>query len=176
MRTCNPEYCVDTNRSFETEVEATVLYTAVQHSIRSRLIVFSQIALTAVLLLSCSLVSAQAVEIGSGTVDSTRNIAPKWRRVNLDPLTSGEHIIRLDWGSDADLRFSLNEVSTGNRLATIDSSSPSEWVGTRQFHYCSDRKPLNNCFDGYLVGNDLPKCRLRQRSLILPKLNVKVLI
>ena len=71
------------------------------------------------------------VEIGSGTVDSTREQAPRWRRTNFDPLTSGIHTISVDWDSNADFRFSINEVSTGARVATIDSdTSPAQWTGT----------------------------------------------
>ena len=83
-----------------------------------------------VLLLSFSSFSfAQSFELGSDTVDSTRDTAPKWRRINFTVPASGTHTVRIEWDSSADVRFSLSDATTGTRIATIDSNSPSVWTG-----------------------------------------------
>lgn len=95
------------------------------------------------LLLVCLLLSATSatafaqidysVEIGSGIVDDSRVNGRKWERVNVVPLTAGEHTIRVMVDSDADIRFSVfrRNLSTIEKLATTGKQSELlEWTGT----------------------------------------------
>ena len=89
------------------------------------------VALSSVVSPSAHAQAVTIVEIGNDTVDSTRDQAPRWRRVNFSPLITGTQTIRVEWASAANLRFSLNEASTGTRLATINKgTSPAVWTGT----------------------------------------------
>lgn len=71
------------------------------------------------------------IEVGSATLahDKSEN-NPRWVRVNITPLISGTHTVRVVWGSDADIRFSVFETSSQIRIATsVGSAIPNEWTG-----------------------------------------------
>ena len=70
------------------------------------------------------------VELGRGSLDGSSATAPKWRSVAFDPLATGEHTIRVDWDTAADIRYSLFRISDGVRIATnVAAASPSAWTG-----------------------------------------------
>jgi len=77
------------------------------------------------------------VQLGSATVDRDRLEDPRWKRINFAPLITGEHTIRINWESDADVRFTVFQIldapGPGNRLRIGNSNgiaSSSEWTGT----------------------------------------------
>ncbi|MBX2883173.1 MAG: hypothetical protein KTR32_24690, partial [Granulosicoccus sp.] len=77
------------------------------------------------------------VQIGSVTLDHDKVIGPRWKRVNFDPLISGDHTIRVSWDNNADIRFSLFQVlnapAPNNKLLismSASTASPAEWTGT----------------------------------------------
>ncbi len=81
-------------------------------------------------------VQAQPVEIGSGTLDNDRVIAPKWARINFDPLIDGDHVISITSDSGAEIRFSVFQIldapSPDNKVRIGTSSSSAtlaEWTG-----------------------------------------------
>lgn len=57
-------------------------------------------------------------QIGSGTLDSSKATAPRFERVFFDALATGPNTIRVLWDSNADVIFTLNDATTGERLAT----------------------------------------------------------
>jgi|GEM_PF-2514542 len=71
------------------------------------------------------------VEIGSGVLDRDRIEGPRWKRLDFSPPASGAHSVRVTWNADADVRFSLFDAATGERLATTHGSpGTDEWIGT----------------------------------------------
>ena len=69
------------------------------------------------------------VDIGQGTLDSTRNAAPRFVRLDFNSLASAEHTITVNWDSDADVRFIVNELDGTDVSATIRGSNPGTWTG-----------------------------------------------
>ena len=71
-----------------------------------------------------------AVEITSATLDRDRNLGPRNTRVEFNALTTGTHTIRVDWATDANIRFTLFNADNGDRIATTPSgTNPAEWIG-----------------------------------------------
>ena len=54
--------------------------------------------------------------IGQGTVDQTTAVAPRWVRIDFNGLVTGPHTVRVEWDSNADLTFTLNDITSGDRL------------------------------------------------------------
>lgn len=73
--------------------------------------------------------SPAPVIIGQGSVDSTRESAPRWVRINFEGLATATHNISVSWDSDADVRFRVREVNNTSVSPTIRTASPSEWSG-----------------------------------------------
>lgn len=77
--------------------------------------------------------AAQTIAVGSGTLDHDRNDGPRWTRLYIEPQFSGTHTIRVEWDSNADIRFSLFQIQNDNgttQVATTSSSaSPALWTG-----------------------------------------------
>jgi len=92
------------------------------------LLLFSSVFMT-----FSSSAQAQAVEIGSGILDADKVIAPKWIRVDFDPLISGDHLFRITSDASADIRFAVFRIRVQNTAVRIGRSSSSatlaEWTG-----------------------------------------------
>ena len=70
------------------------------------------------------------VQLDSDIVDHDKVDGRRWERFLFDPLASGVHTIRFSLDGDADIRFSIFEVSSGNRVATTyRSATPGTWTG-----------------------------------------------
>jgi len=79
---------------------------------------------------------AQPITIGSGTLDDDKIIAPRWKRINFEPLITGDHTITVNSDSSADIRFSVFRIVDAPQpdnkvLIGTSSNSPTvaEWTG-----------------------------------------------
>ena len=69
--------------------------------------------------LSTSLVHAQAtdVEISSGTLSSNSNTGTKWKSVDFNALTTGDHELTVTWdNATVDLRINVFDDQSGNKI------------------------------------------------------------
>lgn len=77
--------------------------------------------------------AAQTIALGSGTLDHDRNDEQRWTRVYFEPQSSGTHTVRVDWDSNADVRFSLFQKQNDNGATLVATTSPSAspalWTG-----------------------------------------------
>jgi len=76
--------------------------------------------------------SVERVVIGSALLDHDRLLGSRWTRVNIEPLISGSHTIRVTWSGNADIQFTLFRVNSGGsdqRIGVINQDSPAEWTG-----------------------------------------------
>ena len=73
------------------------------------------------------------VEIASGTLDDDKVLGPRWKRLDFNALTTGDHTIRVSWDSNADIRYSLFRARNGDngkrKIATRNRQSPATWTG-----------------------------------------------
>ena len=97
---------------------------------------FLLLMLSSILSMLSTTVQAQTVEIGSGTLDETRESGPKWTRVNFIPPSTGDNVIRVTSSTSSDIRFSvfriLDAPSPDNtvRIGTSSGSNTlAEWSG-----------------------------------------------
>lgn len=70
------------------------------------------------------------VNLGQGTLDSNKNVGPKFIRINFDSLAAALHTITVSWDSDADVRFNVFD-STDSRLnsSIVQGANPGVWSG-----------------------------------------------
>lgn len=57
-----------------------------------------------------------------GVVDASKRLGPKWTKTVVTPLVSGDHTLVLHWESDANLRMSVKEKTTGARIGANASN------------------------------------------------------
>jgi arylsulfatase A-like enzyme len=55
--------------------------------------------------------------LSSGTADASGAQGPKWRRVDFTVPVSGQSTLRLSWTGTADMRFTVFDAATGQKLA-----------------------------------------------------------
>ena len=69
--------------------------------------------------------------IGQGTLDATRNQAPRWVRLDFESVQAGDHTISvLSTNDNADVRFRVNRADGTNVSSTIRGTNPGVWEGT----------------------------------------------
>jgi len=91
-----------------------------QHVRRAGLLLLLALATMAAF---ATVAQAESVELGSGTVDNSRVVAPRWVPVLYTPDTSGPATLVLDWTGDGNLAFDVRVQATGEWLAANTSSS-----------------------------------------------------
>ena len=69
------------------------------------------------------------VQLGEGTLDNSRATAPRWVRIDFEPIQAGPHTVRVFWDGDADVRLRVFEDNPKRRISTVDTASPAEWTG-----------------------------------------------
>ena len=71
------------------------------------------------------------VVIGDSTIDAEENAGPRFLRINFDALSTASHNVSVAWTGDADVRFSVFDETTGNRLndSVVQGSNPGVWTG-----------------------------------------------
>ena len=67
--------------------------------------------------------------IGQGTLDSAKQAGPRWVRIDFDSLATALHTVTVSWDSDADVRFTVNEMDGSSIGPTIRGSNPGTWQG-----------------------------------------------
>lgn len=71
------------------------------------------------------------VVIGQGQLDADRVEAPRWVRVDFEPLNAGPHIVSVSWGNQAaDVRFRVRDSSGASLSPTVRDVNPGQWEGT----------------------------------------------
>ena len=74
-------------------------------------------------------VPVTTTNIGQGTVDSNKNVGPRWVRIDFNSLATAIHTINVSWDSDADVRFIVYEANGTNLSSTVRGSNPGVWNG-----------------------------------------------
>ena len=71
------------------------------------------------------------VTISESTLDNGGVAGPRFMRINFDALSSAAHTVSVAWDSDADVRFSVFDQTTGSRLndSIVRGSNPGTWAG-----------------------------------------------
>ncbi len=71
------------------------------------------------------------VVIGDSTIDADSNAGPRFLRINFNALSTASHDVSVAWVGDADVRFSVFDETTGNRLnaSVVQGSNPGVWTG-----------------------------------------------
>jgi len=59
---------------------------------------------------------AAGTVLSTGTADATGAQGAKWRRVDFTVPVSGQRTLRLSWTGSADMRFTVFDAATGQKL------------------------------------------------------------
>ena len=99
------------------------------YSLFAGLLVLAAIALT-----FSPKVQAQEVEIGSGTLDHAKVVAPRWVRVDFDALITGDNTLRIVSDASVSSRFSVFQRINPDDAVRIGTSSgtpdDAQWSGS----------------------------------------------
>jgi|GEM_PF-865888 len=73
--------------------------------------------------------NATVVEIGKGTLDSSKKSAPRFVRLDLDSLSTGVHTVRVSWDTNATLGFKVKDADGIEVNPIIKNTEQGIWQG-----------------------------------------------